>query len=173
MIWAIDSTGAITYVGPEWDHFVMADGRLPLQERVLSFVHPEDREQVLATVQESQSRRLPFNCVFRILHKDGSYRRMMARGAPTVRPDTGELVGLVGTTYEMAEGDLTVTSVGWTEIRFADRQGLRSTIDRIADHLIVARAMAEQSGEVRLVAITNQALKQVFEPYGFDPTLRQ
>ncbi len=173
MIWAIDSEGAITYIGPEWDQFVMADGRLPMSERVRSYVHPEDRAQVLATVDEAKVRRLPFNCVFRVLHKDGTYRRMLARGVPTVQPTTGKLVGLIGTTYEMAEGDLTVTSVGWTELRLADRQGLRSIVDRIADHLIVARAMAEQAGEARLVAITDQALKQVFAPFGFDPTLRQ
>ncbi len=173
MIWVIDSVGAITYIGPEWDQFVMADGRLPLRERVWSFVHPEDRELVVATVHEAQARRLPFTCVFRILHKDESYRRMLARGVPTVQPLTGELVGLMGTTYEMSEGDLTVTSVGWTELRLADRQGLRSTVDRIADHLIIARAMAEQAGETRLIAIADQALKQVFEPYGFDPIARQ
>lgn len=173
MIWVIDSAGSITYVGPEWDQFVMADGRLPLRERLMNFVHPEDRELVIGTVHEAQARRLPFNCVFRILHKDGTYRRMLARGVPTVQPATGELVGLIGTTYEMAEGDLTATSVGWTELRIADRQGLRSTVDRIADQFIVARALAEQSGETRLVTIADHALKQVFAPYGFDPTLRQ
>lgn len=68
MIWAIDSAGAITFVGPEWDQFVMADSRLPLRERISSYIHPDDREQVVATVHESQARRLPFTCVFRILH---------------------------------------------------------------------------------------------------------
>ena len=47
------------------------------------------------------------------------------------------------------------------------------TVDRIVDHLLVARAMAEQAGESRLIAIVDQALKRVFEPYGFDPSLRQ
>ncbi len=173
MIWVIDSVGAVTYIGPEWDQFVTADGRLPLRERLRSFVHPQDRDMVLATVHEAQARRLPFNCVYRFLHKDGTYRRMLTRGVPTVQPSTGELVGLIGTTYEMAEGDMTATSVGWTKLQLADRQGLRSAVDRIADHFIVARAMAEQSGETRLVAIADQALKKIFEPYGFDPTLRQ
>ncbi len=151
----------------------MANGRLPLRERISSFIHPEDREQVVATVDEAQARRLPFTCVFRILHKDGTYRRMLARGVPTLEPATGELIGLIGSTYEMADGDMTVTSVGWTELRVADRGGLRSTVDRIVDHLLVARAMAEQAGESRLIAIVDQALKRVFEPYGFDPSLRQ
>ena len=173
MIWAIDSAGAITYIGPEWDDFVMADAGLPLRERILRFVHDEDRRRVLATVRESQVRRLPFTCVFRLLHKDGVYRRMMARGVPTLQPESGDLVGMLGTTYEMEEGDMTVTSVGWTELRVPDRNGLRTTVDRIADHFIVARAMAAHSGEARLVVIADQALKRIFEPYGFDPTPRQ
>lgn len=173
VIWAIDSSGTTTYVGPEWDEFVMPHGEASIARRVEVCVHCDDRATAIETVVEAKARRLPFTLVFRLLHKDGSYRKVVARGVPTFKPGTGELVGLIGTTYAMIEGDLTVTSVGWTEIRIADRNGLRSTVDRIADHLLVARAMAEQAGEARLVAIADQALKQVFAPYGFDPTLRQ
>ena len=98
---------------------------------------------------------------------------MLARGVPTFEPATGELIGFIGSTYEMAEGDMTVTRVGSTELRVADRGGLCSTVDRIADHLLVARAMAEQAHEARLVIIVDEALKRLFAPYGFDPRLRQ
>lgn len=68
----------------------------------VEFVHPEDRQGYVAAYRQAAERRDTFEAEFRFRRHDGTYRWMTSVGRPRFGP-TGELVGYVGSTFDVTE----------------------------------------------------------------------
>ncbi|HYF45628.1 MAG TPA: SpoIIE family protein phosphatase, partial [Acidimicrobiales bacterium] len=68
------------------------------QERI----HPDDREQMLATVEAARQDRRPYKVEHRIMWPDGTVRWVQGSGTVTVGPD-GEVNGALGCSLDVTE----------------------------------------------------------------------
>jgi PAS domain S-box-containing protein len=67
-------------------------------------VHPDDREQVLVAARAHLLGQSDgYTCVYRMQHKDGSWRWFLSRGAVVERDGEGRPVRMVGTTSDISE----------------------------------------------------------------------
>ena len=71
-------------------------------DRVMDFVHPEDRERVQSTVEQALRGCQPFEIYFRVLHKDGSVRHAQSR-ARLEFDGGGRPVRMFGTIQDITE----------------------------------------------------------------------
>lgn len=65
-------------------------------------IHPDDRDTVLATLDQTLATGGPHRVVYRTVHPDGSVRWIEGRGK-VVRDDDGEVVGMVGACRDITE----------------------------------------------------------------------
>ncbi|MBX7259195.1 MAG: PAS domain-containing protein [Candidatus Hydrogenedentes bacterium] len=70
-----------------------------------ALLHPEDRESVVATMQEwsRSSLRTPLSALYRMLHKDGSYRKILCK-ASIQRDSTGKPLRMIGVHVDVTPG---------------------------------------------------------------------
>ncbi|HWX19018.1 MAG TPA: response regulator [Candidatus Binatia bacterium] len=96
----------ILYVSPAYER-VWGRHAVSLYENPRSFieaVHPQDRERVLANLQENQlTRGGPFEIEYRILRPDGALRWIRDRGFP-IKAHDGQLQRMVGIAEDITEG---------------------------------------------------------------------
>ncbi|MDC4227280.1 MAG: EAL domain-containing protein [Candidatus Manganitrophus sp.] len=71
-------------------------------ETYLSYIHPEDREQVKRTIEQSLENRGSFSCYHRIVLPDGSSRLLHLTGA-VVTDAQGRAIHMVGTAQDITE----------------------------------------------------------------------
>ncbi|MDP9382380.1 MAG: ATP-binding protein [Chloroflexota bacterium] len=74
----------------------------PTYETFLNCVHPEDREYVRRTVDESLRNRIPYNIEHRVLRPDGAERIVQGQGE-LVLDDRNAPVRIVGTVQDITE----------------------------------------------------------------------
>jgi formate hydrogenlyase transcriptional activator len=74
----------------------------PQEDRTAMFVHPDDRERVLAERQRLISRGAPYEMEARLLGKDGQYRWFLIRGNP-LRDANGRIVRWYGTRTDIED----------------------------------------------------------------------
>jgi PAS domain S-box-containing protein len=65
-------------------------------------VHPEDREQCIATTRAAFEKREPFQLEFRMRRHDGEWRWIVDRGAPMWNA-RGEITGYLGVAHDITE----------------------------------------------------------------------
>lgn len=71
-------------------------------EHYQELLHPEDREQVIKTVNEAIEKREPYMVEHRVQQADGSFRWMMGKGR-AFYDDSGKLVRMSGVTTDITE----------------------------------------------------------------------
>jgi len=101
MIWLAGPDRKYVYVNRMWLEFT---GRALDAETGSGWterVHPDDREDLLATFAEAFETRRPFEAQFRLRRHDGAYRRLVNRGVPLLQDD--RLIGLVGSCAEATD----------------------------------------------------------------------
>ena len=74
------------------------DGRL---KTLLSLIHPDDRETVVAAIREVRQRPRPIQLEYRIVRPDGTLRHVRLHGVPC-RDESGKLM-LAGTLHDITE----------------------------------------------------------------------
>ena len=101
--WDLDSNE--TYLSPEWKQQLgyeddeIANRHEEWEERV----HPDDRERTLAIVKTSLDTPYPaFEVVYRLRHKDGTYRWILSRASIVFSPE-GNPMRLVGAHIDITE----------------------------------------------------------------------
>jgi PAS domain S-box-containing protein len=80
----------------------LVGGIAPSFEGFLAAVHPEDRERVLAAIQESLSQQKPYDIEMRLCWSDGSIRITQARGN-TFYDDDGNPVRMNGAVQDITD----------------------------------------------------------------------
>ncbi|WP_019142962.1 PAS domain S-box protein [Noviherbaspirillum massiliense] len=68
----------------------------------LEYVHPDDRERIIAVRDEARLQCKEYQLEYRIVRSDGSIRWMMGAAAPRVAPG-GEFLGYNGTTHDVTD----------------------------------------------------------------------
>lgn len=90
-IWDWDLATNSVYYSPEWKaQLGYGDHELPntIQEWKAR-LHPEDRHRVIRTLQGALDQQQPqYECEFRLEHRDGTYRWILARGSLSTDPAT-------------------------------------------------------------------------------------
>ena len=102
LIWMADSGGSCTYFNQGWLTF---RGRPLDKEKGFGWfegIHPEDREQALASYCANVESRTPFRAEYRLQRADGSYRWILDIGIPRTTPD-GLFVGFIGSCIDLTE----------------------------------------------------------------------
>ncbi|HYO53661.1 PAS domain-containing protein [Archangium sp.] len=151
IIWATPPSGEFVEELPGWSAFT---GQTHEEYRGwgwLEAVHPEDRERTARAWQDALSTRTSFQLEYRLRHRDGSYRRMLARAVPVMEKDGSvrEWVGAHRDITRQRQGEAELERLLAREQRHAQQlQGLASAA------LVISEA---DSIEHVLEAITEQA----------------
>ena len=101
-IWTTDPEGHHTYFSRGWYEFTAANPQEPLGEGWLRFVHPDDKERMIARWQHSLDTGEPYSIEYRLRQRDGGYSWFLAMAKP-LRNEAGRIVEWFGTTTDISE----------------------------------------------------------------------
>lgn len=125
------------------------DSFVPTYEAFMERVHPEDREQLSAAVQQSTESGEPYVLTHRIVRRDGAVRILQARGRAVHGLD-GEIVRLAGTGQDVTEQVETATALRHIEARVEAQEMLRRRAidlnDEVVQQLVVALMVLRGDG---------------------------
>ena len=103
ILYTLTLEGTFTYVSPNWTELLGHETGEVIDEPFAGFVHPEDlplcqafQQRILATGSKQAG------IVYRIMHKDGSYRWHEANVSP-LTDDAGEVAALLGVARDVTE----------------------------------------------------------------------
>ncbi|WP_435009790.1 PAS domain S-box protein [Tundrisphaera lichenicola] len=102
IVWATDAHGSIVSELPSWEAFTGQSPDQYLGKGWLDAVHPLDRERVETVWLRSVTERSPYDTEYRIRHRAGGHRLVIARGVPVANAD-GTLDEWVGTCEDVTE----------------------------------------------------------------------
>ncbi len=148
MIWLADPAGSRTWFNRAWTEFT---GRPPAQEAGDGWragVHPDDLDNLLATVDEATRARRPFSHEYRLLHHTGGYRLIVEQAAPRFGDD-GEFLGHTGSCWD-------VTARRAAEQALVERE---RTLRAIYDNSNVAIGFVDTAGHI---SHANQSMAEMF-----------
>ena len=108
--------------------------RLVSPEEIVSYVHPEQRHQVigdqLGRVRDAQ----PWYNTFRVLWPDGTVRWITSHSVPVFN-DQGELDGRIGVNWDSTESHLATEALREREIAVAENRAKSKAMSRIGHEL--------------------------------------
>jgi PAS domain S-box-containing protein len=185
-VWAADEQGRLLSDSPGWRAFTgQSAERLVGTRAYLEAVHPEDRERMADVFRTARSQGAPFEHAQRVLRRDGSYRRVLARAAP-VRDAEGSVREYVGTLTDVTEQqrshEAAIFLAEASELLSASLDD-ETTLRRVAALTVPALAdfcavdVLDPDGASRRVAVSHRhknlddrALKLI-EIHGLDPSV--
>ena len=145
-----DETSNAIYFNKAW---VDITGR-PMEELLkfgwVDLVHPDDRDNYVNVYLTAFKKREPFTGEFRLLHKDGTYRWLLAKGPPRFNPD-GTFAGYISSCVDITDRKNAEKAVREKE------QNLRNTI------IQAPVAMCIFKGPNHVVELANE---RMFELWG-------
>jgi PAS domain S-box-containing protein len=122
---------------------------------ILSIIHPDDRERVLAAVEESRDHGRPFTVEYRIVRADGEVRWVLDRGHLVDAP--GDRLWMDGALFDITERRGAEEALRRREVEAARTEELRASRARIVDAADAARRKIERDlhdgAQQRLVAL--------------------
>jgi PAS domain S-box-containing protein len=102
IVWTTDGQGAIVDDNASWQRFTGQTFEQCRGWGWLDAIHPGDRDATAAAWRAALAARAPYRVEYRIAHRAGGYRHVVARGAPV--PDGADgLVEWVGTCTDVDE----------------------------------------------------------------------
>ena len=94
IVWISDSSGTFLGDSSTWEHYTGQASSAYEGWGWLNAIHPDDREATAASWRRAVERKEVYYAEYRLLRRDGQYRRVVARGVPVPGPDgTDEWVG--------------------------------------------------------------------------------
>ena len=134
---------------------VSPDTFQPTFESFLEFVHPDDREAMLAADRESTVNGKPMNFEHRIVRPDGVVRYVHERAQIVIRDELGGRPVLIGTTQDITERKEAEKAASAQDAKMEKMQARRHGVAR-EDAITMAETLADEINEP-LSAITNYA----------------
>ena len=141
-IWVTDIEGKCVFVNKGWLDFAGRTLEEDLGDGWIESLHPEDREEAVATSRQAIARRERYQSEYRVRRADGEYRWILDSGTPRFDRQGGFL-GFIGSCVDV------------TEAR-RDREALRVARDELAQRV------AERTADL---VRTNEALRQSEQHY--------
>jgi PAS domain S-box-containing protein len=102
VIWTTDAQGRVTEASESWSNFTGQSFEEFRGSGWLNALHPEDRDHTKAAWEGAVRARRPYDVEYRLRHKDGSWRNVMARGAP-VLDENGAIVEWIGNCVDISD----------------------------------------------------------------------
>ena len=101
-IFMTDIQGQCTYINPRYQVICGCTFEEALKEGWVQFIHPEDRQELIARWSKAVSAGQEFRNELRYVHKDGTLRFGRVRSAP-IFSVADELIGYVGTVEDVTD----------------------------------------------------------------------
>ncbi|SFT29228.1 PAS domain-containing protein [Methylobacterium sp. yr668] len=163
MIFVARADGGVTYVSPEWSAFTGRAADTAVEHGWLGCVHPEDREMAVTFLRTARDRRSEYSLRLRMRRADGSHAWVMIGAVPSFGPPNRSFLGYLGSMTEVNFADSDPLVAHGTHARFvpppthpATPPG--TTLERVADHLLMAHGLVEEDGAKELLPILRRAL---------------
>lgn len=102
LIWQSDTGGLCDYFNRPWLDFTGRSLKQELGNGWIDSVHPEDAERCLHVYRQAFALRESFQAIYRLKHRDGSYRWLLNNGTPRYAP-SGNFEGYIGTCIDINE----------------------------------------------------------------------
>ena len=102
LIWTSGADHACTFVNKAWTAFTGRTLEQAVGSGWTADIHPDYRDQCLATVAAAHAERRNFSMEYRRKRADGEYRWVLGSGMPRFLSD-GEFIGYVGTLYDITD----------------------------------------------------------------------
>lgn len=105
LIWITTAAGKFEYFNSKWKQYTGTSAKESIENKWITFVHPEDLTRVLETWNESLKTGDPFSMEFRLKKGDGTYNWFLAKALPLYNTD-GEIIKWFGsyTNIELQKG---------------------------------------------------------------------
>jgi PAS domain S-box-containing protein len=95
-------SNTVTWSDELYRIFGLQPGEINVAGDAMSFIHPEDRELVMSTVQSSVKNKEPYSFYYRALRPDGDVRIVHSRGH-IVSDEDGNTIRVFGATQDVTE----------------------------------------------------------------------
>jgi PAS domain S-box-containing protein len=105
LIWMSDPHGKITYLNERRNAFTGPDPKAGYGDTWATYIHPDDRKNVLDALSRSLNDRKPFSREYRLRRNDGVYRWMFDVASPRVNGD-GSFAGFIGSAIDVTDQKL-------------------------------------------------------------------
>ena len=100
LIWVCDQHGERSYLNRTWCQFVGRTLPSLAGRGWTEQIHPDDRAAYLARYEAAIASRQNFSAELRLLHADGSYRRLIDTGLVAL-DDAGQIQGFIGSCVDV------------------------------------------------------------------------
>lgn len=171
MIWASTRDGLITYAGPEWTVFTGQSAEAAMGDGWLDMLHVDDRRGTDLFFKNACASMAAFSVEYRLHHVSDVYVRVVAGATPSISPIDHSFIGYLGTVNEIEDQFGENRNILGKAIIAPAKSATRpmTSVDIIADYLLLARATALHSAETRLVASIDFAISEVMRRLGYGP----
>jgi PAS domain S-box-containing protein len=105
LVWMCDRNGKVTYLNETRIEFTGGDPTAGLGDRWLSFIHPDDLENVRTASSRALEEQKGFSREYRLRRKDGVYRWILDVAAPRINAD-GSFAGFIGSANDVTDQKL-------------------------------------------------------------------
>jgi PAS domain S-box-containing protein len=111
LVWMCDARGRITYLNGRRLAFTGTGSNGGDADNWITYVHPDDVEQVSGALYEALKTKQPFSQEYRLLRNDGVYRWMFDVASPRVNGD-GSFGGFIGSAIDTTDQKLAQQALG-------------------------------------------------------------
>ncbi len=145
-IFSIDPQGNVTYANEYLLDIAKPNDIRPEKNVWATFVHPDDRQEVLDEWERVIALALPFDREFRVLDAQGEVRWLSAQASPHI-DDGGNLSGYLGAAFDITERRETEQRLRqWADLFEVAEWGMATWRDGDQGLQLVNRAFAQMVG---------------------------
>lgn len=163
MIFVSNADGGVTYVSPEWSVLTGRAAAEAMGHGWLRCVHPDDHKTTVTFLRTARDQRSEYCLRLRMRRADGTYTWVVIGAVPSFGPPNRSFLGYLGSltelaseNYESVVADGTLTRFVPPPTRSATPPG--TTLELVADYLLMAHGLIEGDGAKDLLPILRQAL---------------
>ena len=166
MIWMCDQQGNITYLNHRRAEFTGLNSPAAYTNVWTSYVHPDDRKNVMDVFTAGVMERKPFSMEYRLRRSDGVYRWMFDVASPRLNGD-GTFAGFIGSAIDITDQKLAQEALDNVSGRLIEAQEkertriARDLHDDICQRLALLSMELEQANRNGSPPATKQRLEQI------------
>ena len=154
--WTLDSSNELLSCSPEaFKIFELEESRDINFELFLTFVHPDDRKNVVEIIGHSIEEQVPYSVVYRIYSTSGKLKYVQSRGQ-AVLDAKGKLLRRVGTVLDVTEHKLAEERNRLAAIMFESTQEGSLITDKDTNIIAVNKAFSAITGYSEEEALGNR-----------------